>query len=276
MSKFGFNENEIRKTITDEIDKDGFHRETVVMHEKSPKPITFPSGPSRKAVDGQTRSLHEIGMSRHLDDDEDYVIYDQSDVNSVYLLRPLEYIPDIPSLVFNEGISISDTSEFNNTTYPCFIQFYTLVGQDHQRIYVFVYKKDSRKIVGSNYSPNEESRKIWAGSEYNFYPSLDFREDYSYGGGSSIKLKSPLLLNERIVYIPDDSVTKYEIGDTLPESCIETVLDIEGSYVSGSSASYRALPVETSGLSARQGIWIVVADDKNTIIDCLHSTINYL
>lgn len=276
MSKFGFNEHEIRKIITDEIDKDGFHRETVAIYEKKSKPITFSSSPSRKTVDNQTKVLYEIGMSRHLDDDEDYAIYDQSNVNSVYLLRPLEYIPDIPSLVFNEGISISDISEFNNTTYPCFIQFYTLPGQDHQTIYVFAYKKDSRKIVGSNYSPNEESRKIWAGSENNFYPSLDFREEYSSGGGSSIKLKSPLLLNERIVFIPDDSVTKYEIGDTLPESCIETVLDMEVSYANGRSGDYRALPVETSGLSAGQGIWVVVADDKNTIIDCLHSTIKYL
>lgn len=29
MSKYGFNENEVRKTIVDMIDKDGFHKETV-------------------------------------------------------------------------------------------------------------------------------------------------------------------------------------------------------------------------------------------------------
>ena len=29
MSKYGFNENEVRRTIVDMIDKDGFHKETV-------------------------------------------------------------------------------------------------------------------------------------------------------------------------------------------------------------------------------------------------------
>ena len=30
MSKYGFNENEVRKTIVTQIDKDGFHKETVI------------------------------------------------------------------------------------------------------------------------------------------------------------------------------------------------------------------------------------------------------
>lgn len=35
MSKYGFNENEVRKTITTQIDKDGFHKQTVTYGKDS-------------------------------------------------------------------------------------------------------------------------------------------------------------------------------------------------------------------------------------------------
>lgn len=41
MSKYGFNENEVRKTIVTRIDKDGFHKETVIDGKSSEETSDF-------------------------------------------------------------------------------------------------------------------------------------------------------------------------------------------------------------------------------------------
>lgn len=52
MGKYGFNENELVKTITTMIDKDGFHKDVVTYGKPEPVHISTGTATSANAVDG--------------------------------------------------------------------------------------------------------------------------------------------------------------------------------------------------------------------------------
>lgn len=63
MSKYGFNENEVKKTIVTMIDKDGFHKETV--YDGKCEASSAPVDPSAFAVQGWCESNDSTQPATH-------------------------------------------------------------------------------------------------------------------------------------------------------------------------------------------------------------------
>lgn len=63
MSKYGFNENELRKTITVMVDKDGFHKEVVSYGKPAPTPISAGAAISENATDATESDITLLVMN---------------------------------------------------------------------------------------------------------------------------------------------------------------------------------------------------------------------
>lgn len=93
MSKYGFNENELRKTITTQIDKDGFHKETVTYGKDSGESGTgdFSTCTATVSFTGEiTESDFHLNVPC-LDKNGTYInivsVYDESDEYTVVLYK---------------------------------------------------------------------------------------------------------------------------------------------------------------------------------------------
>lgn len=276
MSKYGFDEKELRKTIVTMIDKDGFHRDTISVNEKNTDSISVERGMSIRAVDNQTRILHEFGISRMLKEDEDLFICKSDDVDEKYGLKRLEYIPDVAHIVCEEGPIVSETSLFDDSSYSFFVQFYVSRGVNLSTFdYLFIYKKDTGKIVGTNYPPNVilSLKKLISVSSSGLSSGLDFKTAAEEGSGISVDMNTPVLLSERFVLVHADGdygVEKLSAGDNLPEVYSETVVNTEelgGRY-------YYFWPAENHGFEKNQGVWVTLVNDQNIVVDCLKSKVS--
>lgn len=276
MSKYGFDEKELRKTIVTMIDKDGFHRDTISVNEKKTDSISVDKGISRRSVDNQTRVLHEIGISRMLKEDEDLFICKSDDVDEKYGLKRLEYIPDVDHVVCQEGPIVSETSLFDDSSYSFFVQFYVNRGVNVSMFdYLFIYKKDTGKIVGTNYPPNVilSLKRLISVSTPGIYPGLDFRTADEEGDSISVDTNAPVLLSERFVLVHADGdygVAQLSAGDHLPEVYSETVMNTE--ELGG--RSYYFWPAENHGFEQNQSVWVALVNDQNIVVDCLKSKVS--
>lgn len=83
MSKYGFNENEVRKTIVDMIDKDGFHKETVYdgKYESGTVPSFGAAGISNpgESADDEVNYYHMLFVVNVPGDSDFYVSVHEAD-----------------------------------------------------------------------------------------------------------------------------------------------------------------------------------------------------
>ena len=63
MSKYGFNEKELRKTTTVMVDKDGFHKEVVTYGKPKPAPISAGAAISENATDATESDITLLVMN---------------------------------------------------------------------------------------------------------------------------------------------------------------------------------------------------------------------
>lgn len=135
MSKYGFNENEVKKTIVTMIDKDGFHKETV--YDGKYEASSAPADPSAFAVQGWcwTNSSNEPATHQMIavnvpdgtrvnwimsetDDDWSYNVGDTIDTVGLHGLNNSPKLTDINAAY---GINTFEAGQAPGTAY---YQFY--------------------------------------------------------------------------------------------------------------------------------------------------------
>ena len=135
MSKYGFNENEVKKTIVTMIDKDGFHKETVYdgKYEASSAPVDT----SAFAVQGWCESIESTQPATHhmiavnvpdgrrvnwimseTDDDWSYNVGDTIDTAG---LHALNNSPDLTDINAAYGVNTFEAGQAPGIAY---YQFY--------------------------------------------------------------------------------------------------------------------------------------------------------
>lgn len=268
MSKFGFNEKELRKTIVTRIDKDGFSKREIISANNI-QPILF--GSYRViTLGGSLGYIYEYGMSRELRKNEDYFICDLDEVDEKYGSKRLEYIPDVPRITINPEPVFSKTrmSTSADIEYPIYFQVH---GENQYGFsnYIFIYEKDSGKIVGSTYGPSQKLERIRS------TPNMYLNDE---DGGILMETNSPLLMGERVVLVPTDNnyLDPYlKSGDKLPANYIEVgSMNIDRSHVNGRYLHYEFFPIENHGLVKQQRVWMAIVNSDNIVVDCGKSRVS--
>lgn len=260
MSKYGFDRRELRKIKTVMIDKDGFHKETITDI-RIDTPIQF-TLPSRIEVLGQSKYLYEVGMSRKLNPDEEFLIFNYDDIINEYEGKKLASFPSIAPVILEDPIVFVDKP--TSTSIPPCPVYVHICGPYSTGFYdyLFVRKKSTNDIIGTNYDPNVPSGKILQTH------STDLTED----GSISLELTTPLLQNERIVLVPtsDKYIDPYLApGYKLPEHHFDVdSIDVEHSSIGEREIEYSYFPIVNHGLPKLQRCWIAIVDDEDYIVDC--------
>jgi len=260
MSKYGFDRREIRKIRTVMIDKDGFHKETII-DTNIDTPIEF-TLPSRIEVISESKYLYEVGMSRKLNADEELLIFDHDNFMNAYEGKKLASFPSIAPVTLEDPIVF--VNKPTSTSIPPCPAYVHICGAYKTGFYdyLFVRKKGMDDIVGTNYDPNVPSGKILQTH------SIDLTED----GDISLELTTPLLYNERIVLVPtnDKYIDPYLApGYKLPERHFDVdSIDVERSSISEREFKYSYFPIVNHGLPKKQRCYIAIVDDEDYIVDC--------
>lgn len=266
MSKYGFDRREIRKIRTVMIDKDGFHKETItdVMIDT---PIQF-TLLRRIETLGESKYLYEVGMSRKLNADEELLIFNYDDFMNAYEGKKLASFPSIAPVILEDPVVFVDKPTSTDLP-PCPVYVH-ICGSYPTGFYnyLFVRKKSTNDIIGTNYDPNVPSGKILQTQ------SIDLTED----GSISLGLTTPLLYNERIVLVPtsDKYIDPYLApGYKLPERHFDVdSIDVERSSIGEREIKYSYFPIANHGLPRLQRCYIAIVDEEDYIVDCRKAVIS--
>ena len=191
------------------------------------------------------------------------------EVDEKYGLKRLEYIPDVSRITINPEPVFSKTRMATSADieYPIYLQIH-VENQYGFSKYIFIYEKDSGKIVGSTYGPSQKLERIR--STQNMYLNDE-------NGGIIMETNSPLLMGERVVLVPTDNnyLNPYlKSGDKLPVNYLEVgSMNTDRSYVNSRYLHYEFFPIENHGLVRQQRVWIAIVNSDNIVVDCSKSRV---
>lgn len=132
MGKYGFNENELRKTTTVMVDKDGFHKEVVSYGKPKPAPISAGAAISENGTDATESDITLLVMNvpvnpdpesenpnalvcvlpSDTDDEWEHEIGDTIESLSGYLAATMVFGDVNAALVVDEGLDAGDKVYF--------------------------------------------------------------------------------------------------------------------------------------------------------------------